>query len=73
MYIKVTAWPESREESVVERNGRYVVSVREPAEGGQANAAVHTLLAKHLGVPEKSIALVRGADKPSKLFIRRDA
>ncbi|MBI5134220.1 MAG: DUF167 domain-containing protein [Candidatus Taylorbacteria bacterium] len=71
MYIKVTAKPDSREDFVLEKNGRFVVSTREPALDGRANAAVRALLARYLGVPEKSIALVRGTDRPSKLFIKR--
>lgn len=70
-YIKVTAKPDAKEDSVVEKSGRYVVATREPAEDGRANAAVRTLLAKHLGVPESALSLVRGADKPSKIFIKR--
>ena len=72
MYIKVTAKPGSRADSVVLKNDRYIISTREPAENGKANVAVHALLAKHLGVSKKSIALVRGADKPSKLFLKRE-
>ncbi len=73
MYIKVTVKAAARTDSVSEKNGRYIVSTREPAEQGMANKAAHALLARHLGVPEKSLALVRGADRPAKLFIMRDA
>jgi uncharacterized protein YggU (UPF0235/DUF167 family) len=72
MYIKVTAKPDSKNDEVVMKGDRYIVSTREPAENGRANASMHTLLARHLGIPEKNISLVRGSDKPSKLFIRRD-
>ena len=72
-YIKVTAKPDSKTNGVSMKGDRYIVSVREPAENGRANSAVHSTLAKHLGIPEGHLALVRGADKPSKLFIRRDA
>lgn len=71
VYVKVTAKPNAKEDSVTEKNGRYIVSTREPAEGGRANAAVRTLVARHLGVPESALSLVRGADKPSKIFIKR--
>ena len=70
-YIKVTVKAASRKDSVSEKNGRFIVSTREPAEEGRANAAVRIILAAHLGVSEKSLSLVRGADKPSKLFILR--
>ncbi len=69
-YVKVTAKAGSKTDDVAMKGDRYIVSVREPAENGRANAAVHRVLARHLGVPEKSLALVRGADKPSKLFIK---
>lgn len=72
-YIKVTARPESSKNEVTMKGDRYIVSVREPAEHGRANDAVHSVLAQHLGIPKNKIALVRGADKPSKLFIRHDA
>lgn len=72
MYIKVTVKASVRADSVILKNGRYVIATREPAENGRANAAVHTLLARHLNVPEKKLALVRGADRPSKLFVMRE-
>ncbi len=70
-YIKVTAKAGSREDSVSFKNGRYIVSTREPAENGRANDSVRSILARHLNVSQKSLSLVRGVDKPSKLFILR--
>lgn len=72
-YIKVSAKADSKKEDVTMKGDRYVVSVREPAQNGRANTAVRMLLAKHLGIPERTLVLVRGADKPSKLFIRHNA
>jgi uncharacterized protein YggU (UPF0235/DUF167 family) len=72
-YIKVTAKAGSKKDEVAMKGDRYIVSVREPAENGRANAAIHSVLARHLSVPEKSLALVRGGDKPSKLFIKHHA
>ena len=72
MYIKVTVKPKSKVEGVFERNSRYVVSVREPNENGEANRAAHALLAKHLRVLPKNLALVRGKDRPAKLFMLRE-
>jgi uncharacterized protein YggU (UPF0235/DUF167 family) len=72
MYIKVTVKPYSKVDEITERNGRFIISTREPAENGRANAAAQTLLARHLGVLEKELALVRGSDKPSKLFLKRE-
>ena len=73
MYIKATVKPGSKKDGVAMKNGRYIVSVREPASEGRANAAARAILARHLGVPQKSLSLVRGADRPSKLFILRDS
>lgn len=72
-YIKVTAKARSKKDEVTMKGDRCIISVREPAENGRANAMVHTLLAQHLGVPEKSLALIRGGNKPSKLFIKYHA
>jgi uncharacterized protein YggU (UPF0235/DUF167 family) len=72
MYLKVTVKASAKTDSVSLKNDRYIISTREPAENGRANEAVHSLLATHLGVPRKMISLVRGADKPSKLFIKRE-
>jgi len=72
-YIKVSAKADSKKEGVTMKGDRYVVSVREPAQHGRANEAVRILLAKHLGIPGRTLVLVRGADKPSKLFIRHNA
>ncbi len=72
-YIKVTTKAGEKRTSIVMKGDRYIVSVREPAQDGRANVAVHTALAVHLGIAEKNLALVRGADKPSKLFIQHHA
>lgn len=72
MYLKVTVKASAKIDSVSLKNGRYVISTREPAEQGRANASAHALLAAYIGVPAKMIALVRGADKPSKLFLKRE-
>lgn len=71
MYITVTVAAGSKKDSVVMNGKRYVVSTREPAENGRANDAALRLLAAHLEVPTGSLALVRGAHKPSKLFLLR--
>lgn len=73
MYLKITVKPSSKIDSIVENNSRYMISCREPAKGGRANTAAKVLLARHLGVSEKVLALVRGADRPSKLFIVRNS
>lgn len=72
MFLKVTVEPGKKADSITMKNGRYMVSVREPAEGGRANSAVHNLLARHLGINPKMLSLFRGVNSPTKLFIRRD-
>ena len=44
------------------------IYVRERAVDGKANAAVHRLLAEHLGVPRNRITLVSGATSRIKRF-----
>ena len=49
-----------------ERAGRLTVSVRAAPTEGEANAAVVKVLAKALGVPPSSVAIVRGARSREK-------
>jgi len=72
MYLKVTVKPGSKTDSVTLQNGRYVISTREPAEEGRANVSAKALLAAYLHVPENKLSLIRGADKPGKLFLKRE-
>ncbi|WP_068113207.1 DUF167 domain-containing protein [Tropicimonas marinistellae] len=44
------------------------VYVTAAPEGGKANAAVQTLLAKALGVPKSTLKLVRGGTSRNKVF-----
>lgn len=71
-YLKVTVKAESPRDSVTERNGRYIVATREPAQNGRANASATKILAEYLGIPHNKLSLVRGSDKPAKLFIKRE-
>lgn len=47
------------------------VQVAAPPEKGKANKAVLKLLARHLGVAPKQIAVVRGQTTPHKLVLIR--
>lgn len=47
---------------------RLKVRVRQPPEGGRANAAVTALLAEALGVAEEEVSLVAGDTSPRKTF-----
>lgn len=72
MHIKTTVTPNSSKESVVLEKDRYRIAVKAPARDGKANNAAKILLAKHLGISPTKLSLIRGADRPSKIFLRRE-
>ncbi len=72
MHIPVTVTPESSKESVVFEKVRYRIAVKAPARDGKANDAAKILLAKHLGISPAKLSLIRGADRPSKIFLQRE-
>ncbi len=66
--IKVRVKPGSRRESVeFMEDGRFKVSIREPAREGKANRALIKLLSKKLGVPPSSITIKSGKTSRDKL------
>lgn len=70
MKISVNLKPNSRhrEEVVVDSDGTYVIYTKAPAIEGRANAAATKLLAKHFGVAQSRVKLVRGATSKHKVF-----
>ncbi|EIE52828.1 hypothetical protein AL036_15390 [Salipiger aestuarii] len=58
----------SRNAIRAEDDGTLRVFVTAVPEDGKANAAVHKLLARALGVPKSRLTLVRGATSRDKLF-----
>ena len=63
--VKVTA--DARKERFVEKSeGVFEISVREPAEGNQANVHVRELVAKHFGVPLAAVRIETGHHSPQK-------
>lgn len=72
MHLKATVTSESSKESVAFEKGRYRIAVKAPARDGKANAAAKLLLAKHLGISPAKLSLIRGADRPSKIFLQRE-
>jgi len=64
----VKAQPRAKRSGVIgEWNGCVRVAVREPAEGGRANAAILETLAGALGVRAGDVALVSGAASSRKV------
>lgn len=72
MHIKAAVIPESSKESVRFEKGRYRIAVKAPARDGKANDAAKALLARHLGISPARLSLIRGADRPSKIFLQRE-
>lgn len=69
MRIEVKVRPNSRTEEVVEEeNGTFTVKVRQPPSEGRANRAVISLLAKHLGLHESQISIVKGLRSRNKVI-----
>ena len=68
MAITVSVKPNSRTEEVVGRDNNYAVKVKEPPVEGKANRAVIRLLAKHLGVAESQIRIVKGFTSRTKII-----
>ena len=68
--IVVTLKPSSRKGPLVETgpDGSVTNIVREPSAEGRANKAVAQILAEHLGVPTRKVALIGGATARTKRF-----
>lgn len=66
--IAVHVTPRASQDRIVIREGRVRAYVTTPPEGGKANLAVQTLLAKALGVPRTRLTLVRGATARDKIY-----
>jgi uncharacterized protein len=65
--ISVKAVPGAKRDEVVGRLGdRLKVRVSQPPEGGRANRAICELLAAELGVPVRSVSIVRGESSAEK-------
>jgi len=67
--IAVAVKPKARKAELVKiAQDEYRIAVREPAENGQANKAVISLLAEHLGIPKSKLKIVRGISSRHKLI-----
>ncbi|HBL18415.1 MAG: hypothetical protein A2X36_14410 [Elusimicrobia bacterium GWA2_69_24] len=68
VFLKLRVHPGSKKDSIAKTGpDRYEISVRAPAENGRANAACLDLLGRELGVPPRSIRLIKGGKSPSKI------
>lgn len=66
MLIKVTVFPDSHQDRVVEITpDKYEVYVRASAQNGHANKVVTALLSKHFG---KGVKMVSGGTRTHKIF-----
>ncbi len=68
MYLHVHVTAGAKRESILEEKGKLLVSVREPAERGLANARVQELVAAHYHVGVKAARMLSGHQSPHKLF-----
>ncbi|GAB6065582.1 hypothetical protein JCM9492_06740 [Aquifex pyrophilus] len=72
MIIKVKVKPKSKKEEVKKLSEEeYEVKVKEPPEKGRANERVLELLSRFIGVPKRSLKIVRGEGSRLK-FIEVD-
>jgi len=66
MLISVKVIPRSRKNSIEWEQGSLKVRLTAPPVDGLANEALVVLLAEHLALPKRSIAIVRGATSRQK-------
>lgn len=66
--IAVRATPRAGRNAVELGSAGLAVRVTAPAEGGKANDAVRSLLARALGLPKSRLQLVRGEKTRNKVF-----
>jgi uncharacterized protein YggU (UPF0235/DUF167 family) len=69
MYLRVHVVPASKRESVKEgKDGALSISVKEPAEGNQANKRIRELVALKLLLPLSAVRILSGHHSPTKLL-----
>lgn len=69
MYVRVHVAPASRREQITEgKEGTLLISVREKAEGNQANKRVRELVALRLLLPLSKVRILSGHHSPTKLL-----
>ena len=69
MYVRVHVAPGSKREQITEgKDGTLLISVREKAEGNQANKRVRELVALRLLLPLSKVRILSGHHSPTKLL-----
>ncbi len=69
MEIRVKVTPNTRKESRVEgKDGRLIITLREPREEGRANARLIAVIAQHFSVPENRVRIIRGHQQSTKVL-----
>lgn len=69
MYVRVHVKPGSKREQVIEGKGNVLhISVREEAEGNQANSRVRELVALRYMLPASKVSILSGHHSPVKLL-----
>ncbi len=68
MYLKVFVTPGAKRERVEEKGETLVISVREAAQGNQANARVRAIVAARFDVPFGKVRVLAGHRSRSKML-----
>lgn len=69
MYIHVRVKAGEKRERVLSIDERhFAISVKEPAEGNQANLRLRAIVAREMGVAEGAVRMIKGHRSPSKIF-----
>ena len=68
MNIQVKVKPSSKTEELSQEEDGFTIKVKEPPKEGRANQAVIKLLARHFGVPQSQVRILRGAKSRNKII-----
>ncbi len=67
IHVRVT--PDAKTNSIEERlSDHYDISVKVPAQGGQANKQACEIIATHFSVPVHQVIVIRGGRSPKKII-----
>ena len=69
MLIKIKTYPQARKEKIVQKTeNSFEVFVKEKPEQGRVNQKLKQILAKHFGLAETKVKLIKGHKQRSKIF-----